>query len=111
MLADDDFRVCTTWRMPLHVVLLPRVVELRAEPRDRALEGAQDPLEQLVLAGRVELAQALQGRLVEHRVGAGTHAVTFSMFGNDGARVPDDAADAAAPTGPDVSFSARSGRT
>ena len=82
MLADDDFRVCTACRTDCMSFFCPGIDELGAEPRDRALEGAQHPLEQVVLAGRVEIAQALQGRLVEHRGGAGTHAVTFSMLGD-----------------------------
>jgi hypothetical protein len=80
MLAEDDFRVCTAWRTDC-MSFFCRASTSCAPSRDTELSKARrDPVEQVVLAGRIEVAQALQGRLVKHRVGAGTHAVTFSMF-------------------------------
>ena len=60
MLAEDDFSVWATWRIPAMSSLLRASRNCGSEARRRRLEGAQDALEEAALAGRVELAQALQ---------------------------------------------------
>jgi hypothetical protein len=60
---------------------VPRLAQLRSQAQQRGLEGAQDALEQVALPAWVELAQALQGLLVEHRGRGGIHGVRFSKDG------------------------------
>ena len=81
MLADDDFRVCTTCRIGLHVVALPGLAQLWRQTQQRALEGPQHTLEKVVLPARIELAQALQRFFVEHRRRSWVHGVISRSMG------------------------------
>ena len=67
MLADDDFRVCTTWRMPCMSPLLARVAELlrRGAPPTSRRRAARARAGGSCRSGRARAGAA--GRVVEHR--------------------------------------------
>ena len=107
MLADDDFRVWTTWRTASMSFLSRASTSWAPRRDDRALERAQHPLEQLVLPAGSRSRRRCRAPRRAPEWGWGSRCDFFEGEGH-GARRHRQRRHADAPCGPYVSFSARS---